>query len=683
MRRARRRRAGSWKHGVRADRWILLATCLLGGCSSRPPPAPPDARHVLFVTIDTLRADRLGAYGNRDVATPNMDRLAREGALALAAVAQAPITRPSHVSMFTGLYPAQHGIRDNISRALAPDVPTMAEAFKAAGFDTGGFVSSIVLSAQSGLGRGFDTFSDKFDLGDTAADEARFLDILEKRGDVAVADAIRWLGDHAPQRTFTWVHLYDPHAPYEPPEPYASRYADRPYDGEVAWSDELVGRLDAALTRLGIRDDTLIVVTSDHGESLGEHGEAVHGFFLYEATIRVPLIVRGPGIAPGARIQATVQTIDLFPTVLSLAGVPVPSPERVAGRSLMPAFRGMPMEDQPAFAESLTPRIHYGWSDLRSVREGRWKFVLAPRPELYDLDRDPGELRNLADAEPARVRALRTGLDRHLADDVPAQADRAGRDIPPELVERLGALGYTSGSAPDSKSTGADPKDKVTEYRELNALLHDGLEQLRDRKYAVAEARFRELTKRGIDSFESHYYHGQALVGLGRWTDGAAEFERAIPRLPGFAASYIMLAECRIAAKDRARAVEALRSGVRAVPTDARLYRRLGELYRDSGDLKQALSCFRDAIKRDPGEASQWNSVGMIVGASGDAAEAEKAFREAIQRDSREPRYAYNLGLTLQREHRPDEAATYFRKTLELNPQFAAAQDRLREIDRK
>jgi arylsulfatase A-like enzyme/Tfp pilus assembly protein PilF len=673
---------------VRVEASVLCTAVLLSGCAAnQPSPAPsplPEVRHVLFITIDTLRADRLGAYGSRDVATPNIDRLAREGAFATAASAQAPITRPSHVSMFTGLYPAQHGIRDNISRALAPDIPTMAEAFKSAGFATAGFVSSIVLSAQSGLGRGFDTYSDKFDLGANAADEARFLDILEKRGDVAVAEAVAWLEGHARVRTFMWVHLYDPHAPYEAPEPYASRYADRPYDGEVAWSDDLVGRLDGTLARLGLRDQTVTVVTADHGEALGEHGEAVHGFFLYDATIRVPLILRGPGIVAGTRIGATTQSVDLYPTVLGLAGLQIPTASQVAGRSLASALRGSPIDDAPAFAESLTPRIHYGWSDLRSVRDGRWKYIRAPKPELYDLERDPGELRNLADAEPARVRALRAGLDRHLADDLPAASAKSpARDVPADLVEKLNALGYTSGSAPDAKSADTDPKDRIDEYRVLNARLHQGLTELRDRKYDAAAASFRDLSARGIDSFESHYYYGQAFIGLGRWPEAAREFERAIPRLPGFAASYLMLADCRAALKDRSGAIDALRLGVKAVPTDARLQRRLGELYRDSGDLRQSVAAFREAVARDPAEPSQWNSIGMILGATEDPAGAEQAFREAIQRDPREARYAYNLGLTLQRANRPDEAAIYFRKTLELNPQFTPARDRLREVEKK
>jgi choline-sulfatase len=665
----------------------LLAICALSGCATHDPPPPKPAlpEHVLVITIDTLRADRLGCYGNDRVATPNMDRLAREGAIALNASVPAPITRPSHVSIFTGLSPAQHGIRDNISRALAPDVPTLAEAFKAAGFETAGFVSSIVLSSQSGLNRGFDEFADRFELGADAADEARFLDILENRGDVAVGGATRWLERHAHARTFVWVHLYDPHAPYEPPEPYASRYANQPYDGEVAWSDELVGRLDAALTRLGIRDSTLVALTSDHGEALGEHGESVHGFFLYEATLRVPLLLRGPSIRAGTRISAVARSVDVFPTLLDLSGVPAPKMTRApAGRSLASIARGAvtSVDEVPAFAESLTPRIHYSWSDLRSVREGRWKFILAPRSELYDLERDPGEQNNLADAEPARARALSNALNRHLASEEPAASTRAAQagDVPTELVEKLAALGYASGSTPEGGSTRADPKDKIEDYKTLNSLLHDGLIQLRDRDYAAAAARFRQLSTRGIDSFESHYYYGQALFGLRHWQQAALEFERAIPRLPGFAASYLMLAACDVADSKHAAAIAAIQRGVKAIPQEPRLHRRLGELYRDRGDFARALAAFREAIARDPGEASQWNSVGMILGAGGELAEAERAFREAVQRDPREARYAYNLALTLEREHRTEEAKTFFHKTLELDPRFSAAGERLKAL---
>jgi Flp pilus assembly protein TadD len=340
------------------------------------------------------------------------------------------------------------------------------------------------------------------------------------------------------------------------------------------------------------------------------------------------------------------------------------------------------IDDAPAFAESLTPRLHYGWSDLRSVRDGRWKFILAPRSELYDLARDPNEQRNLADAEPARARALRAALDRHLASEnsTTVEATAQTADVPPDLVRKLAALGYASGSAPADPSARADPKDKVEEYKVLNAVLHEGLMQLRDRRYAEAADRFRTLSSHGIDSFESHYYYGQALVGLRKWLAAADEFERAIPRLRGFAASYLMLAECHVAAGNRSGALDALSRGATAVPRDPRLHRRLGDLHRDSGQLQAALAEFRTAIDLDPTEPSQWNSIGMILGAGGDLAAAERSFREAVQRDSAEARYTYNLALTLEREHRPREAAEYFRKTLALNPRFSAAKDRLESL---
>jgi arylsulfatase A-like enzyme len=353
---------------------LLGALCTLAtACGAKPatPPAARTARHLLFITIDTLRADRVGAYGSTTVATPNLDRLAREGAIALHASVQVPLTRPSHVSLLTGLYPAEHGIRDNVSPPLAKNVPRSPDILQQRGFRTGAFVSSIVLSRQSGLARGFADYADRFEIGE---DDARFLNTIQKRGDATVNEATAWLARPGSERRFAWIHLYDPHDPYEPPEPYASRYAGRPYDGEVAWSDELVGRIDAALAASGLRDDTLLIVTSDHGEGLEEHREAVHGFFVYETTLHVPLIARGPGITPGTRLDAVTRTVDVLPTALDLLGLADATP-RVAGRSLRKALAGATLDEQPAFAESLVPLIHYGWSDFSAVPAGRWRCI--------------------------------------------------------------------------------------------------------------------------------------------------------------------------------------------------------------------------------------------------------------------------------------------------------------------
>lgn len=692
----------------------VLAAAIGCAPSSPAPAALPAAKHLLVVTIDTLRADRLGVYGSTTVATPNLDRLAREGAMARQASVHAPLTRPSHVSLFTGLYPAEHGIRDNVSPPLAKDVPVLAEVLKARGFATAAFVSSVVLSKQSGLGRGFDRYADRFDIGE---DDARFLNTIQKRGDVTTAEAVEWISSGQPQgRRFAWVHLYDPHDPYEPPEPYLSRYAGRPYDGEVAWSDELVGRLDAALTAARVRDDTLVIVTADHGEGLDEHREAVHGFFVYETTLRVPFIVRGPGIAAGTELGVVARTIDVLPTALDLLGLAAHTP-RVSGRSLGPALRGGAMDDLPTFAESLVPLVHYGWSDLRALRDGRWKYILAPRPELYDLDQDPGERRNLVAEDPRRAKAYRSGIEERLrVEQAALRGPSSGAPaIPPDLLEKLGALGYVSpGAAAGATSSGADPKDKIDDYQQVNTLMREGLIALREGRYGASLQRFQALTARGIDSFESHYYAARALAGLERWRDAASRFERALAKLPAYTAAYLGLAEAHLADGKPALALEAVRRGRKASPDDPRLIERegdlarrlgdvalaassyervagmapedalirvkLGELYRDLGRTGDATRLIREAVKLAPDAASYWNSLGMVLAGSGDLAAGEQAFREAVTRDGRNAQYAYNLGLALARQSRRDEAAAMFRRALEADPRFVAARQRLDEL---
>lgn len=688
---------------------LALAVLVSTRCSS-PPRA---ARNLVLITIDTLRADRLGCYGNRSVETPNLDRLSREGAMAGQASVHVPLTRPSHVSLLTGLLPAEHGIRDNVSPALRADVPTLADVLHARGFRTGAFVSSIVLSRQSGLSRGFDEYSDRFEAD---GDDARFLNTIQKRGDGPTAEAVAWIEDQKGNRFFAWLHLYDPHDPYEPPEPYRARYADRPYDGEVAWSDELVGRVDAALERTGRRGDTLLVVTSDHGEGLDEHGEAVHGFFVYETTLRVPLLFRGPGVVPGTRVQATARSIDLLPTVLDVLGVAAPAGARLAGRSLAAVLRGGPQLPETAtYAESLTPRLHYGWSDLRALREGRWKYILAPRPELYDLQDDPGETRNLASEPSPRADALRAQLVGLVARERPAPSPDAAGAVPPELVEKIGALGYLGGgTARPGASSGADPKDKLEDYKEVNRLMREGLTRLRAKDYAGSGARLQALLDRGIDSFEVRYYLARALVGQGRCPHAEPHFEAATRHLAGFGPAYVGLADCRAAAGRTAAALAALKDGqeknprdARLVEAEARLWRRLekpreavaayeralplaprdallrvalGEMYRDAGDADRAARLMREAVALDPGPAAYWNALGMVLGGKGTFGEAEGAFREAVKREPANAEYAYNLGLALLRGGRSTDAVPFLRKALEIEPRFRAARDRLTEI---
>jgi arylsulfatase A-like enzyme/Flp pilus assembly protein TadD len=686
---------------------------VMTACAPAAAPPPPPARNVVLVTIDTLRADSLGCYGGR-AATPNFDRIAAQGALALETSAHVPLTRPSHVSIFTGLLPWQHGIRDNVSPGVVPAVPLLAEVFRKAGFRTAGFVSSIVLESQSGLDRGFDSYSDEFP---GARGDAQFLNTVQKRGDKTLGEALAWLEEQRGARLFAWIHLYDPHDPYEPPEPYASKHAGRLYDGEVAWTDELVGRLDQTLARLGLSPETLLVLTSDHGEGLGEHGETLHGFFAYQSTLHVPLILRGPGLRAGLRVAGLTQSVDLYPTLLELAGLAPPAAAPLAGRSLAAALRGGPEPPEATvYAETLVPLLHFGWSDLRVVRQGRFKYIQAPRPELYDVVADPGERRDLAASRAATSESLRAALGRFLdqerAQPRPASGDGAA---PAELIEKLGALGYVGGSAPARTSTpGADPKDKIEEFRVVNGLIREALLAFHAGDNPGSARRLRAVLARGVESFEVHYYLARALLAAGQAGAAATHFQKAAEAQPAHAGAWEGLAESRARRGDGRGALEALRAGQRALPADAGLRTReaqlllgvqdragarrayeaalglaprdaklrvqLGELLRDMGDPEPAIRYLREAVELDAGQASYWNSLGMLLGGNQQLAEAERAFREAVKLDDRNHRYAYNLGLALLRLGRAQDARPFFEKTLELDPRFAPARERLTEI---
>ena len=690
-------------------RLALAAAALAATACARTQPSPAPlarAEHVVLVTLDTLRADRLGCYGNKDVATPRLDAIAAAGALAEQASAHVPLTRPSHASILTGLLPTEHGIRDNVSPAVVPGVPLLAEVFRKNGFATGAFVSSVVLAAQSGFDRGFDVYGDRFE---GASGDAQFLNTVQKKGEDTLGEALAWLAAQKGKRVFLWVHLYEPHDPYEPPEPYASRYVGRPYDGEVAWTDELVGRLDDRLAALAIRDRTALVVTADHGEGLGEHGEHLHGFFAYQTTLRVPLIVRGPGVAAGTRLTSTARLVDVFPTALELAGLAAPA--GITGRSLAPALRGGPAAPEPVtYAETLVPLLHFGWSDLRVVREGRWKYIQAPRPELYDLQSDPGETRDLSAPEAARANAMRAALGRIL--DKERAAGSSAAPLSPELMEKLGALGYVGGAGPAETATpGADPKDKIGEFRVVNSLIREALLAYHAGDHAASAAKLRRVLAAGVHSYEVHFYLARALLALGQPEAAGPHFEEAARRAPAHAEAWDGAAQSRLRRGDLEGALARLRAGQAAVPEDAslritearvlrdarrydeavrayetalalapasaRVRTQLGELLRDTGRPEEAIARFREATELEPAVAAHWNALGMTLGGVGRMAEAEKAFREAWRLDDRNHHHAYNLGLALLRQGQAKEARPWFEKALALNPRFAPARKQL------
>jgi len=691
---------------------LLAALCGTLSCSRSRPPL---ARHVVLVTIDTLRADRVGVYGGMDL-TPRLDRIAREGAYASNAMAHVPLTRPSHATILSGRLPWELGVRDNLSPAELPSSPLLAEILKGAGFRTAAFVSSIVLERRGGFGRGFDRYDDEF----PKTRSADLLNTLQKPGADTMGAALAWLeGQRGGDRIGLWIHLYEPHDPYEPPEPYASRYRDRPYDGEVAYADALVGQLDDALDRFGLKSQTLLVVASDHGEGLGEHEETLHGFFVYETTLAVPLILRGPGIVAGGTIAANVGLVDVLPTALDLLGVPLPRGFQPSGNSLAAALRGGqgPTNASPQYAESLVPLLHFGWSDLRVLRRGSWKYVLAPRPELYDLASDPHERRNVVDNQPAQAAALRATLTKLLEEErrnAMKSTGTAARTLPADTLERLGALGYVSGDASTPASSGADPKDKILEFRHANDVMRDGILALNRREYAAAAHAFEDLIASGIESFEGHLYLARSLVGIKRFDGAAAHFEQAARRAPLLEEAWTGWAEARLVTDGPESALAIVREGRRQnphspqlavldadlclrlhrpgdavaafeaalplLPRNASIRQRLGEVHRDLGHVDAALASLRDAVAVDPTSAPAWNALGMTLGGNGHLDEAEEAFRAAIARDGTDHRYVFNLGLALVRQGRVREARPYFEKTLQLAPGFGAAREELQKL---
>jgi tetratricopeptide (TPR) repeat protein len=417
----------------------------------------------------------------------------------------------------------------------------------------------------------------------------------------------------------------------------------------------LIGRLIAPLRDAGVLDSTLVVVTSDHGEALGDHGEDVHGYFVYESTLRVPLVLRGPRIGPGTKLDGVVRTVDLAPTILELAGLTMPG---TSGKSVVSALRGGRMHEDPSYAESLVPLLHYGWSDLHAVRDGRWKFILAPIQELYDLDTDPGELKNLASAQSGRANAMRDALDARLRQARTDSQKPEAAGVPGDVRERLGALGYIGPGA--TARTGADPKDKLADYKVLSTAMQDALIAIRASRYPDAVARLRDVEKRGVDSYEVHYYLGRAFAAMRRWRDAAVEYDTAVRRLPGGSDAWRGLGESRVALGDRRGAIPAFERLVALEPGDAVARMELGEALRDAGRYADAIRVIREAIGID-GQAQYWHSLGTVLGASGDIVQAERAFKEAVSREPNNGQYAYNHGVALFRLGRKEEA------TAELN----------------
>jgi len=661
------------------------AAALPGGVRTpalTPVAGPRAARaNVVIVTIDTVRRDHLAPYG-APFETPTASRLAKEGAVFEHAVSQVPLTLPSHSSIFTGLYPPHHTVRDNGGFVLGADVTTLAERFLAAGYRTAGFVSSYVLHSRWGIGQGHETYDDLFDYKGL---EGRALTDVERPAGPVIDAALEWL--RQPQRAnrpfYLWVHLYDPHHPYEPPEEYR-RKAPTPYAGEVMYADAQVGRLLDALDALGLRKTTAVVLLSDHGESLGEHAEPTHGIFLYGASLDVPLIVSPPiGASIGApalsmagrRVRGVARLVDVTPTVLDLVGLPVPpgldgvsllpivAQEAATAAAAPPADAADALAGPVSYAETFYPRFHYNWSELHAVETGRWKYVRAPRPELYDLIADPKELHDVSADHPAIAATLSKQLDSmHLQD---AEAEPAPAKLDPDAQARLQALGYVSGAESGSRRRSGprpDPKDGLPLLQEL-------LQAQTDRdagRLDEALSRLDALARKDPDN-PAVFVTMSTVYDRRKDGDGAIRAaKRAVALDPE---SVVAVLDLAMAFRGAGRADEAATGFERVLaldPGNLKALLNLGEIYVGKGDREKALELYSKAVQVAPRSARAQISLGATALELNRLPLAEHALKQALAVGGNQPDLHFNLGVMAEqrgetavalREYRAEVAA--------------------------
>jgi arylsulfatase A-like enzyme/Tfp pilus assembly protein PilF len=682
---------------------ILLSVFAVWFGLPRPPIRRDPGLSVLLVTIDTLRADALGCYGRAGAETHWIDRLAEGGVRFEEAHAHNVVTLPSHANLLSGRYPLVHGVRDNTGFRFPETQPTLATLLKAGGWRTGAFVSAFPLASRFGLARGFEVYDDRLGGSETTT---AFL-VPERKGTKTVAAARAWLESVRGQRFFAFVHLYEPHFPYVPPEPFASRFRDEPYHGEVAAADAALEPLLEPILAAGKAARTLVVLTSDHGESLGEHGEDTHGIFAYEATLHVPLIAYAPGLFPPRVIETPVRHIDVVPTVLDALGMAIP--KDLPGRSLLPLINGRRVAPADSYLEALSASLNRGWAPLHGVLDtDRMKYVDLPIPELYDLRRDPSEQHNLAGSRPEDLERLRLLLGRVSEGDVGVGARVREEQA---TLERLRALGYVAGAEAVQKrryTVDDDPKrlieidsrirDVITRYRAGDydgaiALCEENirrrptmllsyqqlayLERLRGRMDRALDAAKRAVDLEPLDA-EAISVYGVYLTEVGRFKEAVA-FLRPYVRntkpdvdvLTALGMAEARLGERNVALATFARARE-------LDPANSMILVNAGTVYLMAGDRVRARQAFEAALDIDPEVARAHNSLGVIAADEGHLDEAVERWRRAVALDPRDYQTLFNLGSTLRKLHREEEARPYLEAYLNAAPVALEARDMAR-----
>ena len=657
----------SWEHR------FLLLLLLLSFARALPGAEPEQSPNVLLITVDTLRADHLGCYGYQQIKTPNIDGLAHGGVRFSHAYAQVPLTLPSHAVILTGTYPMFNHVRDFTGVGLPTNVGIISEAFLRHGYSTAAFVSAFVLDGSWGLRRGFNVYDDRFD---PEQYETRNAGNVQRRGDETVDRFLAWFARRPNKPFFVWIHLYDPHATYDPPEPFHSQYAGHLYDGEIAFTDAQLGRVFGALKEAKVYDRTLVAFLSDHGESLGEHGEDEHGFFIYNSTIHIPLIFKLPSAAAqqAKTIEAVAGSVDVTPTLLQLAGITDPISRQFQGRSLAGLISSRaPTENLTAYAETYYPLNSFGWSPLRSLITRRYAYIEAPQAELYDLDRDPGEKQNLFLQQRANANALKAQLD-VLEKRYAARSEvSSGPSLPQETLEKLKSLGYLAYSAPaitpgQSKNL-PDPKSKVEVF---GAALRASILSQQGR-YEESDRLIRQVAKTETKLYLMPFMLAENALHEGRWKEAQENFLASLKLNPDFLQSIRGLARAYHADNQDDKAQPLLELILHKNSHDFLAEYGLGLIAANAKQHLQAIQHFQASLREKPDYSPAFLGLGIALVEIQKYAEALPYLQRKVGIGTLEITRLNYLGIAVSHTGNMQEAVELYRQALAQKPNYAAA----------
>ncbi len=627
---------------------------MIVGCGAREPEL-----NVLLVTLDTTRADHIGYAGHEDAHTPRLDAFARDRAVRFEnAISSIPLTLPSHTTIMTGTYPVHHGVHDNDGFVVDDGVTTLAEILGGAGYSTGAVIASFPLDTQFNLDQGFDDYNDDYrqDWTDAEIDGRTVLSFgfIERKSNQVSAAALRWLEEHGDEPFFLWAHYFDPHQAYAPPSPYDSLFASEPYDGEIAFMDEGFGVLLDALDAKGLLDTTIIVVVGDHGESLDQHGEPTHAAYIYDTTVRVPLLIAAPGSgqATGESVKRQVRTIDIAPTILDLLGLPA-HPD-MQGSSLVPELHDPESgPERVALIETHFSHYHYQWAPLRGLRTDRWKYVLAPKRELYDLANDPGEVHNLIDVRPEIAADLDQQLDEQFRNHSWPDLARSVETITDtSVLAKLEALGYATGGGETVRTTPFPSREQLAE---------------------MPNPRDQSLVLRFINSSREMLRQGQFTKALEVAQKGLA-IDSDNPRL------FVMAARAEFSMGNVEKAIELFNRAAEFDPTDVHPFIYLGSAYSQLDRNQEAKEHYLIAARMSPGRVDVLENLGGVQASLGEYTDAVETFEKAIELEPGKWSLHMRLAAALRQTERFDEARAALQEALRLNPYSPVLLDQIAKL---